>query len=455
MDQPSSSGEPTAEGGGAGAAPWGGPSTSGPSGWESPSSPPTGGPSTGGEPPVRPTWLDEPRVPPTEPPVGPPVWGAASASSPMPSAAGRKSNVSWWKPALLGGLVGALVAAAVAGGIVAAAVDDDTVARPTTVPAQKDDPARPASTLGGMGLDVAGVLDVVEPAVVSIEVRTSDGRDGAGSGMVIREDGLVLTNAHVVDGAAEIQVNLPDGTTSPAKLVGSIPTQDVAVVKIDDAAGLATVELGDSSALVVGDEVVAVGNALGLGDTPTVTTGIVSALDRSIPAETGVTLNDLVQTDAAINPGNSGGPLLNVNGEVVGVNTAIAGGAENIGFAIAIDAVEPLIEGIIAGREIGFLGVSTGDIEDVNPDLLRRSGVESDAGAFVSQVTSGSGADEAGIRPGDVIVEVNGEPVETAADVSDLVGALEPGTEVQLGYEREGEVEDTTATLSERPDDGG
>jgi putative serine protease PepD len=208
---------------------------------------------------------------------------------------------------------------------------------------------RTSANLDGQTLDVAGVIDVVQPSVVSIEttVRTRRGPfvsegQGAGTGIVVDDDGTILTNAHVVAGATEILITVPgDDTPREAELIGADEAADVAVLRVADAGGLVAATLGDGDSVQVGDQVVAIGNALALEGSMTVTEGIVSALDRSIGTETG-SLDGLIQTDAAISSGNSGGPLVNARGEVIGMNTAVAtsgGGIEasNIGFAIAIE----------------------------------------------------------------------------------------------------------------------
>ncbi len=283
---------------------------------------------------------------------------------PVPSAPKPRSTK---RAALLGGVAGAVIAALVVGGI-AVARDDDSSA--TSAPAASSGPANqsptepstaaneaPAAPSGPSGeaeaLDIRAVLRKVQPSVVAIETGVVGqggglfGR-GAGTGVIISEDGLILTNNHVIESADSITVRLFDGRELPADLVGSSPADDIALVHIREVTGLTPAELGESSELVVGDEVVAIGNALDLEGTPTVTRGIVSALNRSIDAGS-ESLDNLIQTDAAINPGNSGGPLVNVDGQVVGINTAIIDGAQNLGFAIAIDPIKPLIEDIENG----------------------------------------------------------------------------------------------------------
>jgi S1-C subfamily serine protease len=206
----------------------------------------------------------------------------------------------------------------------------------------------------------------------------------------------------------------------------------------------------------VGDEVIAIGNALNLGGEPTVTRGIVSAKDRDLQAE-GVSLEGLIQTDAAINPGNSGGPLVNAAGEVVGMNTAILADAQNLGFSIAIDSAQPIIEELKAGRGAitpgqAFLGVSSADIESLTDAEREQYGVETDKGAVVTQVVPESAADAGGLEVGDVIVEIDGKAVETSADVRAQVIAHEAGDEVEIHVLREGGEQTLQLTLGRRDD---
>jgi S1-C subfamily serine protease len=392
------------------------------------------------EEPVRPPWLGPPPTPP--PLLGPP-----------PAPLARERSGGSWRSALIGGVVGALVATAVSAAVVLAADDDPEPREPVAAPAV----AGSNLELRGEPLDVQGVLQAVQEGVVSIrtEVRqpgffgTQTGQS-AGSGMIIDASGLVLTNAHVVQGASSITVNLRNGASLDGELVGAIRASDIALVQIDPGdQQLTPVRLGSSDALRVGDDVVAVGNALNLGEAPTVTTGIVSATDRSVPARDGITLRDLVQTDAAINPGNSGGPLVDASGAVIGVNTAIAQGAENIGFAIAIDAVRPLIEDIRGGA-VPFLGVATLDVADIDPEVRENLGADRD-GALVTEVEPGSGAEAAGLRPRDLIIAIDGEPVSESADVRAAVAAAEPGDAVEVRYVRDGEERTAEATLGSRP----
>jgi S1-C subfamily serine protease len=241
-----------------------------------------------------------------------------------------------------------------------------------------------------------------------------------------------------------------------AELVGSFPEADIALIQLVSASGLVPAELGSSSSLKVGDDVLAIGNALNLGGTPSVTQGIVSGLGRSVNAE-GTMLENLIQTDTAINPGNSGGPLVNASGQVVGINTAIFDNAENIGFAIAIDTIKPLIEQLKAGEgaitpDTVFLGVSTADVAGVPPGELETYGVQTDSGAFVLSVTGNSAAEGAGLEIGDVIVEIDGQPVANPTEVGQAVAAHQPGDEIEIVFERDGERQTATAVLTTRAD---
>lgn len=413
---------------------------------------------TAPEEPTRPQWLDEP--PPAGPPPAPPPESPPNPLPPVPPAPASSApgGAGWLRPALVGGVVGALIAAAVAGGIVAATDGGSSTPSVAAAPAL----SRASSRLAGEKLDIAGVLDSVERGVVSIKVEGPSNNvfgtgsfQAAGSGMVIDSTGLILTNAHVVSGATNITAVLFDGREVPADLVGSSPSNDVALVRARNRSGLDVVKLGDSSALQVGDAVIAVGNALNLGSTPTVTSGIVSALNRTLEdSASNINLQGLIQTDAAINRGNSGGPLVDAAGDVVGINTAIAGDAQNIGFAISINQVKPLIDKLRNGNgEVkggAFLGVSSSDVSAVVPEVKDRFNVKRDSGAFVTQVLPGSAADAAGIEAGDVIFEVDGRKVTGAASLASIVQQRSPGDKVEVKFDRDGNTRTVTVTLGSR-----
>ena len=389
-------------------------------------------------------------------PPGPPVrdereLGAPAAwprLDPPPHPGDRDRAVG--RSGLVGGAVGAVVAALILGvaSLWPTGGDEaDTATSDVPVTRAEGTPAP---------IDVLAVLNRVEPSVVTIQTTSSleAGQAGAGTGIVLTADGLALTNAHVVAGLPDIHVGLFDGSSAEAQLVGSFPDEDIALIQIEGRTDLTPAELGSSDGLQVGEEVVAIGNALNLGGRPTVTLGIVSALNRALEAQ-GISLEGLIQTDAAINPGNSGGPLVNSAGQVVGVNTAIIGDAQNIGFSIAIDQVKPLIEEIRAGGgavrgDQAFLGVNTTDLSTESEAILERYGITVADGAFVRSTVPDSGADDAGIRAGDVIVALNGTPTPDSASVGDVVRELEPGDEVTITLVRDGERIEVQATLGRR-----
>jgi len=273
-------------------------------------------------------------------------------------------------------------------------------------------------------------------------------RQSLGSGVVIdAEEGLVVTNAHVIDKADRINVKLQDGRVFEAEVVGADSESDVAVVRIQ-ADGLTEIPIGDSDALRVGDFVVAIGNPFGLNQT--VTSGIVSALGRSGLGIEGY--EDFIQTDASINPGNSGGALINLKGELVGINTAIlapSGGNVGIGFSIPINMVQQLTGQLVEhGRvERGRLGVY---IQDLTPTLAEAFAIDVNQGAVISQVVPDSPAEEAGLREGDVVTEIDGKSIESAADLRNEVGLLRVGKSIQLTVLRDGEEMTIDAVIEAR-----
>jgi putative serine protease PepD len=344
--------------------------------------------------------------------------------------------------------VGALVAAAVTAAALGLGDDDES------------DPAAALTTPEG-SMDVQAILQEVQESVVTIETSGFEQGalfGGAGTGVVLSGDGLVLTNAHVLGGSTGniqldgISVRMFDGSTHDASLVGSATSNDLAVIRIEGVDDLSPATLGSSESLDVGEPVIAIGNALNLGGQPTVTTGIVSALSRTITATDGTSLSDLIQTDAAINPGNSGGPLVDSRGEVVGINTAILEDTQNIGFSIAIDSVRSIIDDLENGNgevtpDTPLLGVSTISLDTVAEEVRGQFEIAADEGAFVAEVEPGSGADDAGLQQGDVILEVNGEPITSSEDLGTTVRSSEIGDELEITIERDGEQQTVTATL--------
>lgn len=315
--------------------------------------------------------------------------------------------------------------------------------------------------------ETSAIIEVakkVSPSVVSITVQTSgvdifgfrrDGR-GAGTGIIVSSDGLILTNKHVVSGAGSLSVFTSDGKEyKDAKVVAVDSTNDIAFVRIE-AKGLTPAELGDSAAVIVGQKVVAIGNALGQFQN-SVTEGIISGLGRPVVAgdETGSEqLENLFQTDAAINPGNSGGPLVNLDGQVIGINTAIAGDAQNIGFAIPINEAVPLIDSVKATGKISrpFLGVR---YIPITKDFAARNNLSVDEGAYVTgsgqdlAVIPASPAAKAGLREGDIITKVGSDKIDKNHSLTALVAKHKIGVSVTITFLRDGKQQTASATLEE------
>jgi len=266
-----------------------------------------------------------------------------------------------------------------------------------------------------------------------------------GSGVIVdAEHGYILTNNHVIEHAEKIRVTLHDGRSFDAKLIGTDPDSDVAVIHID-ADKLTAVPLGDSDALEVGDFAVAIGNPFGLGQT--VTSGIVSALGRSDLGIEGY--EDFIQTDASINPGNSGGALVNLRGELIGINTAIlapSGGNVGIGFAIPVNMAREIMQQLIEHGSVrrGQLGVTA---QDLTPELASAFGLQGNQGTVVAHIAKGSAAEKAGLQVGDIILKIDGRPVENSGDVRNRVGLLRVGSSVDMQVLRNGEEKTITAKL--------
>ncbi len=272
---------------------------------------------------------------------------------------------------------------------------------------------------------------------------------GLGSGVIVSPDGYILTNNHVIDKSTDIKVMLPDKRQFPGKVVGADPQTDIAVVKIA-ATGLPTIPLGDSSKLQVGDYALAIGNPFGVGETATM--GIISATGRN-----GLDIEDyedFIQTDAAINPGNSGGALLNWRGEVIGINTAIlsggSGGNQGIGFAIPINMAKYVMEAIIKNGKVvrGYIGVG---IQELTPALAKAFNAPAEKGGMIGNVQPDSPGAKAGLQRGDVIAELNGQPVTGPNQLRLQIATMAPGTTVHLKVLRNGQPRDVNVTLGESP----
>ena len=270
---------------------------------------------------------------------------------------------------------------------------------------------------------VAATVEQVQDAVVYIAARKAGARgqqQGAGSGFLFTPDGYLLTNSHVVHGAASLAVMRPDGTRSDAQLVGEDPETDLAVLRIGASRSLSHVELGDSSRLRVGQVAIAIGNPLGFNHT--VTSGIVSALGRSLPSNTGRMIDNVIQTDAALNPGNSGGPLLDTRGRVIGVNTAIIPGAQAICFAVAVNSAKWVVQQLFAHGRVrrAYIGLS-GSTVPISRRVARFLEVQQDSAVRVSGLQDGSPAALAGLKADDLIVGIDGAPVRSVDDLQRLL----------------------------------
>jgi putative serine protease PepD len=339
------------------------------------------------------------------------------------------------RTAIVAGVAGGLVGALVAAGSFALfdGGSSSTSARASNDPAV----GRPSNRIATTG-DIASILETAVPAIVAIVDDGGPGNGGAaGTGFVVSRDGVIVTNSHVVEDADTILAHFSDGSKREAKVLGAAPNSDLAVLKVDGG-NLRTIELGDSDAVQVGDDVVAIGNALALEGGLSVTRGIVSGLHRDVPTSRDSFLADLIQTDAAINPGNSGGPLVDARGHVVAINTAIANprNTENVGFAIPISQVKSLISELQEGRRPAFLGVAT-DSEFT------------DGGALISSVTEGSAAADAGLRVGDVVTRVGSTPVHTSAGLKPAIRRYRAGQGVEVVVRRDGDRLTLHVTLDE------
>ena len=274
-------------------------------------------------------------------------------------------------------------------------------------------------------------------------------RSGLGSGVIVSADGYILTNNHVVDGADEIEVALNDGRKFSAHVVGTDPDSDVAVLRIKAGSNLPLITFGSAESLRVGDVVLAIGNPFGVGQT--VTSGIVSALGRS---HLGInTFENFIQTDAAINPGNSGGALVDSNGNLIGINTAIysqSGGSMGIGFAIPVSLARNVMEQIIRSGTVtrGWVGV---EVQEITPDLAESFHLADTKGVLVAGIQRGSPADKAGFKPGDVLLDVNGKAVGDVQAMMALIAALEPGQTGRFKLRRSDRDIDLDVTIGKRP----
>lgn len=311
----------------------------------------------------------------------------------------------------------------------------------------------------------------VGPSVVSITTSTtardifgrSQEQQGAGTGIAVTKDGLILTNKHVVEGGSSFEVVSSDGESyKDIKLIAKDPVNDIAFLKVNGVSDFTPAEIGDSSKMQVGSFVVAIGNALGQFQN-TVTTGVISGKSRPVTASDNAgteSLQNLFQTDAAINPGNSGGPLVNIDGQVIGINTAVAGqGSQNIGFAIPINEAIKDIESVTKSGKISraYLGVR---YVPLNAQIAKENNLGVDYGAYIissqngsSSIVAGSPADKAGLKNGDVILKIDDQKIDEKSSLTSLVGQKSPGDKVKLTIYRDGKEQTIEASLAEAPID--
>ncbi|WP_370324721.1 S1C family serine protease [Euzebya sp.] len=378
----------------------------------------------------RPVDVDERHTPPAPAPL--PVPPPPSTSHHR-----RGDRRGRWTP-VASAAIAAVVAAAVAVPVARATVDDPTAPTAetsgTTAPVVAEMPS------------VAEVAAAVSPSVARVGVSGPAGQ-GSGSAVVYDPAGILVTNAHVVADAAEVEVTLASGEVFPAEVVGADPATDVAVLRIG-ATDLPSVPFADDEP-TVGEPTIAIGSPFGLEGS--VTTGIVSATNRTLGGQSGV-LGDLIQTDASINPGNSGGALVDGDGELIGLNTAILSGSgtsSGVGFAVPVTTVRDVADQILETGTVvhAALGVAG---QTVDPQVAERYALGVESGAVIAQVQDGSAADEAGVRRGDIVVAVDGEPVESIADLSVAVQTHDPGDTISLDVVRGGEELTLDATLGEQ-----
>ncbi|MBW3659837.1 MAG: trypsin-like peptidase domain-containing protein [Actinobacteria bacterium] len=400
----------------------------------------------------------------------PPGWDADDEGPGSPRGSIRPPDTTGTVDAPLPGQGGARrrgVAAGLVGALVGAVIGTaGTLAVVRSTPAFSGGGSVQAPVVRTQGGDVVSnvvpaVAQAVTPSVVRIDILTSAGTGedritrevGLGSGVIYRSDGYILTNNHVVEQASELRVRLANGDSLAAELVGTDPLNDLAVLRVDRT-GLPAINLREEPPITVGETAIAIGSPFGLD--ATVTAGVVSAINRDIqvPEEGGsLVIPAVVQTDAAINPGNSGGALVDANGRLIGINTAIlsgTGGSQGVGFAIpvsqAVASADELIEvGFVRHPFLGITGV------DVTPEVAARFDLEVDEGAVVDSVQEGSAADRAGLQQNDIIVALNGEPIENMSDLVVSLRRFDPDDVVTLDLLRDGEELRVEVTLDERP----
>ena len=303
---------------------------------------------------------------------------------------------------------------------------------------------------------LSNIVEKVNPAVVSISTKSltrgffyNSMDSGAGSGIIVKENGFIVTNYHVIKNASEIKVHLPNGQSYTSKIIGIDYISDLAVLKIN-ASNLSTAKFANTETLRVGDWVLTIGNALALKGNPTVTLGIVSGLDRTITTSSNQQFYNLIQTDAAINSGNSGGPLVNLAGEVIGINHAIIRQAEGVGFAISSSAATPIIDSLIQyGRVIRPLMGMSGF--DLSPATANELGLKLTEGVIVTSLTPDGPSYKAGLQIGDVMISIDNNPTPDVATWLNILWSYRVGDKITVQYSRQNKILTAIVTLIERP----
>lgn len=306
-------------------------------------------------------------------------------------------------------------------------------------------------------LTTVEVVKMLKPSVVRVATKKMSAgmlnqempQSGVGSGILLDKEGRILTNNHVVEEAQAVLVTLSDGRSYPAQLIGRDVITDLAVIQVDGAL-LEPARLGDSSSIEVGEDVIAVGHAFGLKGGPTVSKGVVSALNRTIDTGNRVTMVGLIQTDASINPGNSGGPLANMRGEVVGINTVMIDRGNSIGFAINIDDAKVIVEQLLDHGEVkrGFIGIAPIDVTDF---IREQIGLPVSDGVIIARVFGGYPAEESQLQSEDVIVRLDSTKINSVGDLSRFLIGRSPGETVEVGFYRDGTLMAVDLTLGEQP----
>ena len=330
---------------------------------------------------------------------------------------------------------------------VAYLLDPDPIETAPAAPQRGD-----GALLDAYSQSVSTVADTVGPAVVRVDTRQTSGqagRGGIGSGVVISPDGLVLTNAHVVNGAKEIRLSDTEGRTTESRLLGIDPDTDLALLRADAARSLAFAPLGDSKTLRRGQNAIAIGNPLGFEST--VTAGVISALGRSLRSVSGRMIEDVIQTDAALNPGNSGGPLVSSRGEVIGINTAVIMGAQGICFAVASNTANHVLSEIIMHGRVrrGYIGVAAQTVPVPRRHAIA-AGIENRLGAMLTNVQADGPADRAGLMSHDLVVRLDGEPVTGVDDLIRLLDRNRVGKHIKIEVLRLGRLREFEVAPSER-----